>query len=129
VNMTSMHGKSHSSGFHFDASTVLLPFESCFGNSHCLLQWLVPIGRVCREAERKCAERMRTRVTETREAITMKNQAKAISIGALLIWGAWTMLPRHNGRTRSSHGYLHHGIKGIRARRGLPGMRSSSKVF
>lgn len=41
----------------------------------------------------------------------MKNQAKAISIGALLIWGAWTMLPVIMAVLAAVMAIVHYGIK------------------
>ena len=50
-------------------------------------------------------------MTERRQAITMKNQAKAISIGALLIWGAWTMLPVIMAALAAIVAIVHYGIQ------------------
>jgi len=41
----------------------------------------------------------------------MNNQAKAISIGALLIWGAWTMLPVIMAVLAAVMAIVHYGIK------------------
>ncbi len=50
-------------------------------------------------------------MTERGKDITMKNQAKAISIGALLIWGTWTILPVIMAALAAVVAIVHYGIK------------------